>query len=272
MDIGGVLLMADNFKEAVCVDAGRVYDSCCDRDCLENLRLYFSPEDQRTVNCAIDVRARCATLLTTLVTVEPVTFNRGYYGVDMQFYFLVELDIYTDGCCHSTTVKGIATYRKKVILYGSEGNAKVFTSNTQSCEKDVVLPVGNHYPTAYVQAVDPVALTANICECNGNDCCVSLNAPGGVLATIGGCIADSESIKQTVCITLGLFTVVQLVRNVQMLMPVYDFCVPEKECVTTTDDACDIFSRIQFPLDEFFPPKESGDGSPGTCGGCEEDN
>jgi hypothetical protein len=57
-----------------------------------------------------------------------------------------------------------------------------------------------------------------------------------------------------------------------MLVPVYDFCVPEKECVTTTDDACDIFSRIQFPLDEFFPPKESGDGSPGTCGGCEEDN
>lgn len=21
------------FKEAVCVDAGRVYDSCCDKDC-----------------------------------------------------------------------------------------------------------------------------------------------------------------------------------------------------------------------------------------------
>ena len=25
------------FKEAVCIDAGRVYDSCCDRDCLEDL-------------------------------------------------------------------------------------------------------------------------------------------------------------------------------------------------------------------------------------------
>ena len=29
------------FKEAVCIDAGRVYDSCCDRDCLEDLRVYL---------------------------------------------------------------------------------------------------------------------------------------------------------------------------------------------------------------------------------------
>ena len=39
------------FKEAVCVDAGRVYDSCCDRDCLEDLRCYFAPDAQVFWHC-----------------------------------------------------------------------------------------------------------------------------------------------------------------------------------------------------------------------------
>ena len=26
------------FKEAVCIDAGRIYDSCSDKDCLEDQR------------------------------------------------------------------------------------------------------------------------------------------------------------------------------------------------------------------------------------------
>lgn len=29
----------DCFKEAVCIDAMRVYDSCSDKDCLEDLRV-----------------------------------------------------------------------------------------------------------------------------------------------------------------------------------------------------------------------------------------
>ena len=29
------------FKEAVCVDAARIYDSCGDKDCLENLDVFL---------------------------------------------------------------------------------------------------------------------------------------------------------------------------------------------------------------------------------------
>ena len=42
------------FKEAVCIDAGRVYDSCCDRDCLEDLRIYFTECGQSIVENAIE--------------------------------------------------------------------------------------------------------------------------------------------------------------------------------------------------------------------------
>ena len=58
---------------------------------------------------------------------------------------------------------------------------------------------------------------------------------------------------------------VQIVRNVQMLMPVYDFCVPNKECVTGADDPCDVFNRIDFPIDEFFPPKDTCNNQQDGC-------
>ena len=47
-------------KEAVCVDAGRVYDSCCDKDCIENMRLFFSERDQMLVDHANGIRTKKA--------------------------------------------------------------------------------------------------------------------------------------------------------------------------------------------------------------------
>jgi hypothetical protein len=41
-----------------------------------------------------------------------------------------------------------------------------------------------------------------------------------------------------------------------MLIPAYDFCVPTKECQCETEDPCDIFRKISFPVDEFFPPNQ----------------
>ena len=56
-------------------------------------------------------------------------------------------------------------------------------------------------------------------------------------------------------ITIGMFSICQIERSVQMMIPVYDFCIPDKECVTTTDDPCELFQRIKFPVNEFFPPR-----------------
>lgn len=44
----------DYFKEAVCIDAMRIYDSCSDKDCLEDIRVLFPaagapPEDRKSV-------------------------------------------------------------------------------------------------------------------------------------------------------------------------------------------------------------------------------
>ena len=44
-------------QDAVCIDAGRVYDSCSDKDCLEDLRVYLTERDQMVIDHAVSIRA-----------------------------------------------------------------------------------------------------------------------------------------------------------------------------------------------------------------------
>ncbi len=264
--------MADNnsFKEAVCIDAGRVYDSCCDRDCLEDLRCYFLPADQSLIQRALSVRARSAEVVNVYIDVEPVSFNRGYYSCDLTFFFLVEFDLFITPHAAPTTVRGITYFNKKVILFGSDGNVKVFSNNiTLEDAMDMHMVRTSNTPKCIVQSVDPIPLSARIGEirdCYESSCCI----PNCICQCLGGqVVTDLENGTPTIFVTLGLFTIVQLVRNVQMLIPVYDFCIPEKQCEDTTDHPCDVFRKIQFPTDEFFPPRQSDCTNNFGCGdGC----
>lgn len=257
-----------NFKEAVCIDAGRVYDSCCDRDCLEDLRCYFTRENQEIINHALSVKVRKAEVLNTYVDVEPVTFNRGYYSCDLTFFFVVEFDVFTAPRSAPCVVKGITYYEKKVILYGSEGKVKTFSNEfmLEDCLDRQSLP-SNNMPRCSVQCVDPIALSSRICELK--DCFENIRCiPACISNCLGGTLVTDTALgTPTVYVTLGLFSIVQLIRNVQMLIPVYDFCIPEKQCDDTTDQPCDIFRKIDFPIEEFFPERPCNlDG----CGcGCE---
>lgn len=41
--------VSGKIREAVCIDTNRVYDSCADKDCLADLRVYFPPQYQQTM-------------------------------------------------------------------------------------------------------------------------------------------------------------------------------------------------------------------------------
>lgn len=265
--------MADNkttanevgsFKEAVCVDVGRVYDSCCDRDCLEDLRCFFTAETQTIINQAVSVRLKNAEVLNVYIDVEPVNFNKGFYSCDMTFFFLMTIDCFTAPNTCPTEVQGITAFSKKVILFGSEGNVKVYSSalsDNTGCDTQALSTSNN--PKCVVQCVEPVSLSARL----GQICDTYENVryfPQSIINYFGTPLETNlPTGTPTVFATLGLFTIVQLVRNVQMLIPVYDFCIPEKQCEDSTDQPCDVFRKIKFPTDDFFPPRPCN-----VRGGC----
>lgn len=258
-----------NQCEAVCIDADRIYDSCGAKDCLSDLPLLFTEENQSIVNNACSVRICKATVITATVDVEPVAFHRGFYAVDMMFYFDVSLDVYTSSASIPTTVNGLAMYGKRVVLYGSEGCAKTFTSNSSvTCEvPDNACTYQSSLPKATVQISDPMALSAKLKE-RGKTCPSPCGGvPQCVIDYFGGNFVQPR--PNWIAVTIGIFTITQLERNVQLMIPSYDFCVPRKECAARTDDPCEVFSKIEFPTNSFFPPKvgeSECEGNPFECG------
>lgn len=253
-------------KEAVCIDAGRVYDSCSDKDCLEDLRVYFTERDQMVINHAVSVRARNVQVITTYIDVEALPFNRGYYSCDLTFFFEVQMDVYSGHSVPCTTVYGVSVFQKRVILYGSEGSVKVFNSEYRDNQNDVQDVPTRNLPRCSVQVAEPIVLAAHLCDARecckcGCDCgCGCSNIPSCICNRYGGNFID-DSEGKIVYVTIGIFTIVQLIRNVQMLVPVYDYCMPSKECSNpSSDNPCDLFRKMCFPVDEFFPPQDEGHG------------
>lgn len=255
-------------NEPVCIDARRVYDSCGDKDCLADMPVFFTQTGQAMTDAAVNVRLRDADVLNVMLDIEPVPFHRGFYSIDMTYFFEVTLDVFTTPCTAPTPVNGLCIADKKVILYGSEGNVRIFSSDLSADEYDIQNSPSCSLPTANVQVARPIPLAATLkekCPCHR----LPRKIPTSVTAQLGGDIADSG--EKVVLATLGVFSIVQLLRNVQMLIPAYDFCVPEKRCVGSTDSPCEMFSRLDFPTDEFFPPNVTecaGDSS--GCGCCED--
>ncbi len=259
--------MADNpiintgerrINEAVCIDTKRIYDSCVSKDCLEDLRVTFFGTSQRLIDEAVTIKCRDCTINAVSIDVEEVPFNRGFYNVTIHFYFKLRFDTYSAPCTTPQVAVGYTGFEKKCILYGSEGDVKIFMSDNNAC--DIDCPEAPQYtnPTAKVQAVDPVVLQTDVID----SCDCSLPAissfPQSILNNIGEPGIPASSLR-TVVVSLGLFSIVQIERDVQMTIPAYDFCIPDRECNCTTQNPCQTFQGIEFPVDEFFPPDRSGD-------------
>lgn len=245
-------------KEAVCIDTSRVYDSCADKDCLADMRVYFTDCAQQVIDSATAVRCRGSEVISVFSDVDSVPFNRGFYSVDLTFFFRVNLEVVTAPNCPSENISGLAVFSKKCILFGSDGNVKIFTSELSDRDSGESLPMVSSNPRAKIQVAEPLCLDAKLCRpC---DCCNNVSDIGcSVPACVRRCFQGSfnnESSEKAVRVTIGLFTIVQLERDVQMLIPAYSFCMPNKECSCNTEDPCDSFRKIKFPVGEFFPPSE----------------
>ena len=63
----------------------------------------------------------------------------------------------------------------------------------------------------------------------------------------------SQTGDKTVTVTLGLFTILQMIRHTQLLVPAYEYCIPCKECACDEESPCELFRKMTFPIEEFFP-------------------
>ncbi len=137
--------------EAVCIHTRKIYDSCRDKDCVEDLRFYPAAAGHEVLERAQTVKGGKAELLYTYIDVEPVVFNRGFYTVDLRYFYRVTLNAYC-GSPRPVEVEGLCVFDKRVILFGSEGNAKIFSSRTNVGELDRQMMESSNKPEAVVEA------------------------------------------------------------------------------------------------------------------------
>lgn len=82
-------------RESVCIHTKKIFDSCRDKDCVESLRFYPTQAAQEVLSTAQIIKGGCAELLYVYTDVEPITFNRGFYSIDMRFFYRVTLQVGT---------------------------------------------------------------------------------------------------------------------------------------------------------------------------------
>ena len=242
-------------REAVSIHTTKIFDSCRDKDCVEDLRVYLTPESQIAVDNAVSVRARSATLLFCDIDVDEISFNRGYYTLDIRYYYKITGEA-APPVGIPVEITGLAIFDKRVMLYGSEGSSKVFTSKAELADACRCDRRGGGAPTAVVEAVDPIILSMNLVDICEPCCdCGVFEIPESIFECFGTELVFANTGRR-VFVSLGQFSIISLERDTQLLMPSYDYYMPDKECVGsgTEDDACTLFSRIHFPVDEFFPP------------------
>ena len=242
-------------KETVCIEANRVLDSCKDKDCYEDVKVILTDYGREIIDHTNNVRAKHACIVDTAISVEPVQFNRGFYQVFIRFY----VKIVFEACLspgRPQEFEGIAVADKRVILFGGESSVNMFKSDPESSGFCAPAPkLGScpkNVPTAIVEAVDPIVLGTRIVEkCDrGCTCCMACEIPESVCGCLSGNLCEDD--ERFLAASLGVFSVVKIVRPGQFLINAVEYCVPDKECVISEEtDPCSLFKCMDFPTNEF---------------------
>ena len=244
-----------NLRQAMSIHTRKITDACRDKDCVEDLRVYLTAGSQQTLDNAANVRVRSAQLLHTYIDVEPVAFDRNHYCIDITFYYRILADAVV-GTCRPAALSGLAVFSKRAVLCGEDSRAHIFTSDTRIGEADGCTLSSSNRPTAVVEVLDPMVLSSKVKDAeSGTAESVTVQIPAGIRALFDEDLVTSGDHRR-LYVTLGQFSIVRLERDTQLLVPVYDYCMPDKECACGDgcEDPCALFRNISFPVGEFFPP------------------
>jgi hypothetical protein len=285
--IGGNIMQDNRFscgpgigKETVCIETNRILDSCRDRDCFENARVFLTDFGKEIIDHTSTVRVKSACIAQTQINLDPVQFNRGFYSVNIRFYVKLVFEACI-GNGRSQEFEGIAVLDKRVILYGGDCNVSTFRSdgyNSDFCAQVKPCCKEKNVPTATVEVAEPIVLGVNILE-TVNDCCCCCccanDIPESVVSTMNGNLYyDDDNDRRYLAVSIGIFSIVRIVRTAQLLVTATEYVIPDKECLSpSNDDPCSVFRSMAFPISEFSctgctPPQGLHDKGNGNKCGC----
>ncbi len=265
-----------NTDKSTCINVDKIYDSARDKDCIEDLRVFVDQNGQSAIDHATNLRCKCADVIWANISVSDVAFNRGYYAVDIRFYFRI---------CFEATIPyapaqdfcGIAVYDKQVIMFGSEGNVGIFTSDFCNNNMPGVPPVAysTNLPKVVLEVATPICLAVKLVDrtCRCGVCCCSPNQVPESVCNACGVVPCEETGMKCLYVTLGLFSMIRMQRPVSLVINAADFCIPDKNSnVLSETDPCSVFNNMSFPTCEFYPPTLGGAISNGIAGSNETCN
>lgn len=257
---------ATGSRETVCIDTMRILDSCRDRDCYEDNRIYLTAFGQELIDRTTTVRTVSTHIIGATVGVSAVPFNAGFYQINIRFYIKLKFEACL-GAGRSQEFCGLTALEKNVVLYGSEGNATIFRS-TQSdgfCALPDLNNQSDNLPVAVVETVSPIVLSTKVVGPDHPCGCCALICGCNCDGELPGCVADAfpeglpgltQETGNRLLVSIGMFSVVRIERPAQFLISATEYAVPDKECMPAQDeeDPCRLFRSMAFPVHEFSPP------------------
>ena len=248
-------------RDMVCIDTYRVLDSCRDKDCFEDVRVYLTECGQSIIDRTCVVRAKTANVVWSCINIDSVPFNRGFYQLFIKIYVKIQFEACI-GPGNIQEFEGVAVVEKKVILFGGEGSVSVFKTELSqscfcSCHGNNKQNQSNALPVAVLEVVDPIILNTKVAEpskpCRCCCCCTVDEIPDCVCAKLSHDLTDDPK-SNILLVSLGFFSIVRIERPAQYLVNAVEYTVPEKECVLpSVEDPCSLFKQMAFPVSEFSP-------------------
>jgi len=245
-----------DLRQAMSVHTRKITDSCRDKDCIEDLRVFLTKGSQALLDTAASTRVRCAELLYTYIDVEPVAFDRNHYCIDVTFYYRILADA-TIGSSRPAALYGLAVFTKRAVLCGEDSRAHIYRSDTRLCGPDGITRYTANRPTAVVEVLDPMVLSSKVKEIDDCGCKedIAVQIPDPIRDMFDDPLVLTGE-RRRLYVTLGQFSIVRLERDAQLIVPVLDYSIPTKECCElpgSAEDPCEMFSRIPFPTQQFAP-------------------
>ena len=134
------------------------HEHSIDKDCIRDLQVMFTDEGQELIDSAGLIKTRCSEVMGVYFEVAPLAFNKGFFSVDMTFFFKIVCTVCNGPTTTPVLVEGVGIFCKKVILFGSEAGVRTFSTNEDLTDTN------NCTPIVSVQVLDPMILASHICE------------------------------------------------------------------------------------------------------------